>query len=80
MQILLDDERYRRLEREAQESGRSVAALVREAIDLRFESGHAKRAEAARRVIAEFSDETFTEPDWRETKQAFDRELDRKLP
>lgn len=80
MQILLDEERYRRLEREAQESGRSVAALVREAIDLRFESGHAKRAEAGRRVIAEFSDEQYEEPDWDESKQALERDLDRKLP
>lgn len=35
-QILLDDERYSRLERAARESGRSVAAVIREAIDAKL--------------------------------------------
>lgn len=79
MQILLDDERYNRLEREARESGRSVASLVREAIDLRFASAHARRAEAGRRLMAEFTDRDVDEPDWSATKAAFDNDLDARL-
>jgi hypothetical protein len=43
-QLLLDEERHHRLEQEAQRRGRSVASLIREAIDLRLELGvEAKR-------------------------------------
>ncbi len=38
-QILLDEERHGRLEQEARRQGRSVASLIREAIDLRLELG-----------------------------------------
>jgi predicted DNA-binding protein len=36
-QLLLDDERHRRLEEEARRTGRSIASLVREAIDARYD-------------------------------------------
>ncbi len=36
MQILLDEERRRRLERRSQETGTSVGGLIREAIDVAF--------------------------------------------
>lgn len=36
LQLLLDAERYARLAGEAERSGRSVAAVIREAIDFRF--------------------------------------------
>jgi predicted DNA-binding protein len=35
-QILLDDDQYRRLRHESQRTGRSIADLVREAVELRF--------------------------------------------
>lgn len=35
-QVLLDDERYARLERRARETDRSVGAVIREAIDRAF--------------------------------------------
>jgi hypothetical protein len=38
-QLLLDEERHRRLEQEARRQGRSVASLIREAIDMRLELG-----------------------------------------
>lgn len=79
LQILLDDERYHRLEREAQQSGRSIAAIVREAIDLRFSTVPAARVEAGHRVMAEFSDRVGHEPDWSETKAILERDLDAKL-
>ncbi|WP_148613597.1 antitoxin [Nocardioides rubriscoriae] len=37
LQLLLDQERYDRVAAEATRSGRSVAAVIREAIDLRFD-------------------------------------------
>ena len=36
MQILLDEDRRRRLERRSQETGTSVGGLIREAIDVAF--------------------------------------------
>jgi hypothetical protein len=54
MQLLLDEERRRRLEHEARRTGRSVASLIREAIDMRLGlGGEAKRRrEAAERLLA----------------------------
>lgn len=80
MQILLDEERYARLDREARESGRSVASIVREAIDMRFASGHARRGEAGRRLMAEFRDGAGDEPDWSQAKADLEHELDRTAP
>lgn len=54
LQILLDPDRRRRLEEEAASRGTSVAALIREAIDLAFPStGDDRRAAAARLLGAE---------------------------
>lgn len=38
-QLLLDEERHHCLEQEARRQGRSVASLIREAIDMRLELG-----------------------------------------
>jgi len=76
MQILIDDERYNQLEREARDSGRSVAAIVREAIDLRFSTGQSQRADAGRRLMAEYSDREGREPDWASSKAALEDDLD----
>jgi mRNA-degrading endonuclease toxin of MazEF toxin-antitoxin module len=52
LQLLLDQERYSRVAREASRSGRSVAAVIREAIDLRFaESTDSARARAAEALL-----------------------------
>lgn len=47
LQILLDGDRRRRLEEEAGARGTSVAALIREAIDLAYPSTVAERRAAA---------------------------------
>lgn len=80
MQILLDNDRYERLEREARESGRSVASLVREAIDLRFSSGQGVRTAAGRRLMAEFTDDAEAEPSWAQSKAELESDLDARLP
>jgi hypothetical protein len=52
VQILLDEQRHNRLEREAARKGTSVAALIREAIDRTYPSGPASRAEAAASLLS----------------------------
>ncbi|MGB8384803.1 MAG: hypothetical protein WCG47_26775 [Dermatophilaceae bacterium] len=83
LQLLLDQERYTRVETEARASGRSVAAVIREAIDYRFDlqAESASRSGAARRFL-ELARATEHEPhmaDWSATKHAMDDELAAKL-
>ncbi len=51
LQILLDDERYRRIERVARDRGTSIAAVIREAIDRGLPATPALRSAAARRIL-----------------------------
>jgi hypothetical protein len=50
LQVLIDDERWARLEREADRRGVPVALLVREAIDERFPA-HAEARRAALQAV-----------------------------
>lgn len=52
LQILLDENRYGRLERLARERKTSVATLVREAVDVAYPDQEIDRAEAGRRLLA----------------------------
>lgn len=79
-QILLDQERYALVEREAARSGRSVAAVIREAIDLRFGSEVTVRANAATAFLAATADPREPGEDWAESKAAMDAELVRRVP
>lgn len=56
------------LEAEARRSKRSVAAVIREAIDWRFASDARVRAGAARRFLAATELPEGVEPDWADTK------------
>jgi hypothetical protein len=51
LQILLDDERHRRISAIARERGVSVAAVVREAIDNGLSSSQGRREAAASRLL-----------------------------
>jgi len=64
MQILVDDDRYARLERAASKEGRTVAAIVREAIDARVGSEDQGRRSAAFRELLEEPMPAEHEPDW----------------
>ena len=81
LQLLLDQERYDRVAAEAARSGRSVAAVIREAIDLRFDDSSAARAAAARQLLRMTADRVGTgvEPEWAETKALMEQELEEKL-
>lgn len=79
LQLLLDQQRYSLVAEEAQRSGRSVAAVIREAIDLRFDNAERRRAEAAARLLEMTAEPRGREPDWSETKAQLDRELVEKL-
>ena len=52
LQILLDEERFRRLAAEARERRTSVGALVRDAIDRVYPTTTARRRAAARAILA----------------------------
>jgi hypothetical protein len=52
LQVLIDDSRWSRLEREAGRRGVPVAVLVREAIDERFPGDEGERRSALQAVLA----------------------------
>jgi hypothetical protein len=51
LQILIDDERHRRISSAARERGVSVATIVREAIDRGLANPDARRLAAGRRLL-----------------------------
>jgi hypothetical protein len=51
LQILLDDARYRRVAAAARERGTSVAAVVRDAIDLALPADLAKKRAALKAIL-----------------------------
>lgn len=69
-QILLDEARHRRLEERAAETGRSIASLIRDAIDLSLatEEEAGARARAGRRLL-EAPAPAGQEPDWERSKR-----------
>lgn len=52
MQILLDEEQYDRLSRRARAEGRSVGALIREAVDHMWTGVDADKAAALEAILA----------------------------
>jgi len=66
LQVLLDEERYVRLERAAERRGISVAAVVREAIDRMFGGEEIDRQAAGEKLL---SAEPMEVEGWRETKR-----------
>jgi hypothetical protein len=68
LQILLDEERYRRIASVAKRRGVSVALVIREAIDA-FLPGGEKRGDAARRILEA---EQMQMPDPEELREELD--------
>lgn len=81
LQLLLDQARYDRVKLEADRSGRSVAAVIREAIDQRFAKDEASRRLAIGRLLdmTAGADEGH-EPDWPEIKADFESDVLARLP
>jgi hypothetical protein len=69
LQILLDEERYRRVADQARRRGVSVARIIREAIDAMLPGGDAKRPAAARRILQA---ERMKVPDVRHLRKELD--------
>ena len=69
VQLLLDQDRYDRIAREAGRRGVSVATVIREAIDRSIPAGDARRMKAGK-LILDAPDMPLPEPD------ALRRELD----
>lgn len=75
LQILIDHERWSRLEHEAERRGVPVAVLVREAIDERF-PGHEEQRRAALQDILDAEPMEVPDPDvLREELDAFRGQL-----
>lgn len=82
LQLLLDEDRYSRLAAESTASGRSIASLIREAIDTRWDDGAAPRRAAARRMLDAVTPPTpgEREDDWEDIKQAIEDDIVARLP
>ena len=80
LQLLLDQARYDLVEAEATRTGRSVAAVIREAIDYRFQDNAEARRDAGERLLSRTATPDDVEPDWAESKAALLNDLGRGLP
>ena len=81
LQLLLDADRYDRVAAEAARSGRSVAAVIREAIDLRFPDDEGPTSAAAAQALLVLTDEPDHQPGEGpgELKEAYAVHLDGKV-
>jgi len=52
LRLLLDDERYQRVQTLARQRGTSAAAVIREALDQGLPTTQRRRSAAARRILA----------------------------
>jgi hypothetical protein len=66
LQILIDEPRYEALERESRRTGRSVADLIRESVDVVYGLDRAERRAALDSLLAE---EPMPVEDWDVMKQ-----------
>ena len=76
LQVLLDEERYARLERMAQERGTTVAALVRDALDRAYPVEGLRADAAADRFLARSPVDLGS---WEEAKAEIEDSLERGL-
>lgn len=81
LQLLLDQDRYDRVAFVAERDGRSVAAVIRDAIDVAYPSGDAERNAALKRFLALSAEHPDPGPgeDWADIKAAMEDELDARL-
>lgn len=78
LQLLLDEDRYRRVKSAADAAGQSVSAMIRASIDVCYPDVAASRSRAAAELLAlEVSD--IPEPDLADSLEAMGRETDERL-
>lgn len=77
LQLLLDRERYARVEDEARRSGRSVSAVIRNAIDVAYPGELDVRVGALNTLltIGRRPGKEEPEPAWASIKESFDDDL-----
>lgn len=80
LQLLLDQARYDRVSEEAIASGRSVAAVIRDAIDQAYPSGDNERGRALTEFLARSAEPTAGPGEsWTEIKAQLADALDEEL-
>jgi hypothetical protein len=79
LQLLLDQPRYDRVASAAKESGRSVAAVIRDAIDLAYPGGEELRAESWSALLLETETPSGPAEDWATIKEALLDDREAKL-
>jgi hypothetical protein len=77
LQVLLDERRFTHLEHLAAQRGTTIAALVRDALDLAYAPARLPRDVAADRFLARSPVDLGP---WDDAKQEIDASLDRGLP
>lgn len=79
LQLLLDQTRYQRVADEAARSGRSVAAVIREAIDMRFPSGDGERRQRLAELLDSSEAPVAPGESWETIKAEMHHHLDEQL-
>lgn len=81
LQLLLDQERYDRVAQEAERTSRSVAAVIRSAIDIAYPGDVQIRMRSADRFL-ELSRESGSSSaeTWEEIKAGIEDEIEERLP
>ncbi len=77
VQLLIDPEQYAQIEVEAARDGKSVAAVIREAITARLAKTGQRRAAAAQRLLNSADPVTASALDWTTEKAAIEAATDR---
>lgn len=76
LQVLIDDDRLRRLEQRSKSTGASVGSLVREAIDIAYPGSQTDRERAAASFLAA---EPIEVGDWADIKAEITAERERPV-
>lgn len=80
VQLLLGRARYEQVQREAERTSQSVAAVIRRAIDRCLGAQLSVRAAAADRLLADSSDEAEAADEWSDIKTAIEADSDIRFP
>jgi hypothetical protein len=76
VQVLFDPAQYAALEQEAADQHRSVAAVIREAVDERLQRRRSTQSEALARLFARADEHPVSGPiDWEAEKDSLERPI-----